>query len=302
MSPFLFDLLPAYGALVATAFVVGILVGMKNARKVGISFESQLDVAFWIVFGALLGARVLFIVVNLRTYLELPPETLTIFGKAIEIPAVLAFWRGGLVFYGGVIGAVTGAVVIAVRRRLPALALADCVAPALAIAHAFGRLGCFFAGCCYGHPGAGGFGAAFPPGSLAYMETITAPVGGRLPDTTPHLHPTQLYDGGGELLIFGLLVFLWPRKRYHGQIALTWVALYPVLRFVVEIFRGDMLRGFVARIPIPPVANLLALPDAQPILLSTSQLVGLLIALAAAVTLLLLRRKPADTSTPASVG
>lgn len=295
MNPQLFDLVPAYGVLVATAFVVGILVGMRNAKKVGISFESQLDVAFWIVFGALIGARVLFIVVNVQTYLELPPEIVRVFGLEISLPAVLAFWRGGLVFYGGVIGAATGAIVVAIRRKLPALALADCIAPAVAIAHTIGRLGCFFAGCCYGHPGAGGFGVAFPPGSLAYMETVK-PVAGHLASTTPHLHPTQLYDSVGELLLFGLITFMAPRKRYHGQLMLTWVALYAAVRFVVEIFRGDHLRGFVVRIPVAPVARWLALPESQPILLTTSQAVGLLIAVVGGVTLLLLRRRAASPS------
>lgn len=299
MSPLLFDLVPAYGLLVASAFVIGILVGMRNARKVGVSFESQLDVAFWIVFGALIGARLLFILVNLRTYLELPPEKLGLPGVEVSIPAVLAFWRGGLVFYGGVIGASIGAIVVAARRKLPMLALADAIAPALAVAHAVGRLGCFFAGCCYGHPGAHGFGARFPPGSLAYIETITAPFGGRLPATTPPLHPTQLYDGLGELLLFGVLTWLWPRKRHHGQLMLTWVAAYAVQRFVVEIFRGDVLRGFVTRIPVPPLARLLALPETQPLLLSTSQLAGMLIAAVAAVTLWWMRRRQAASSSPA---
>jgi phosphatidylglycerol:prolipoprotein diacylglycerol transferase len=171
----------------------------------------------------------------------------TPFGR---IPRVLAFWEGGLVFYGGFIGAALTAWWYMRRHAMPFLAHADTLIPSVAIGHFFGRLGCFCAGCCWGDVAHRHLPwlAKFPPESLAYQTFASRAnpaaylAGDRL--ATLPLHPTQLYESFGELGLFLLLVLVVrPGKRFHGQVLATWLMLYAVLRTVVELFRGDVERG-----------------------------------------------------------
>ena len=127
----------------------------------------------------------------------------------------LRVWEGGLVFYGGVIAAAAFAFRFARREGWQPARIADLFAPALALGHAFGRLGCFAAGCCYGKEVGGalgsGWGVRFPHGSVAFDQYVAA---GLSPSAfTPRLHPTQLYEAAGELVIFTVLLALRGRAR-----------------------------------------------------------------------------------------
>jgi phosphatidylglycerol:prolipoprotein diacylglycerol transferase len=170
-----------------------------------------------------------------------------------RIPRVLALWEGGLVFYGGFIGAALAGAVYMRRHRMRFFEYADTLIPSLAIGHFLGRLGCFAAGCCWGRIAHGSFPwlVSFPKGSLAYEAFAAAPDAhahlladgsGTLP-----LHPTQLYEAFGELGLFVLLAFvIRPRKRFDGQILASWLLGYSVLRAAIEAFRGDVARGVFA--------------------------------------------------------
>ncbi|HMC94322.1 MAG TPA: prolipoprotein diacylglyceryl transferase family protein, partial [Polyangia bacterium] len=167
----------------------------------------------------------------------------------------------------------------------------DLFAPALAIGHAFGRLGCFAAGCCFGKETLSRVGVAFPRGSVAFdvLEAASAIPPGA--GETPPLHPTQLYEAFGELAIFLALCALRPRlRRRPGMLLIVYLGLYAVLRFVVEIYRGDLLRGFLFAFHTPALAAWLGLPPAEPIFLSAGQL-GSLLAVAAVVVALIRLRK-----------
>jgi len=242
--------LHSYGLLIASAFLVGIWLAQREARRRGQDPERIADLSFWILVAALVGSRVYFILVNWGDYFG-PGRGLvsTPFGR---IPRLLAVWEGGLVFYGGFIGAALTAWGYMRRHRMPFLAHADTLIPSVAFGHFLGRLGCFAAGCCWGEVAHGHlpWGARFPPASLAYQtlsgrdhaEAFLAP--DRL--STLPLHPVQLYESFGELAIFVLLVLLVrPRKRFHGQVLAVWLLVYAVLRAVVELFRGDVERGVV---------------------------------------------------------
>src|SRR5205823_18082 len=109
------------------------------------------------------------------------------------------------------------------------------LAPSLALGHVFGRIGCFFAGCCFGKPWAAG--VSFPRDSVAFDELLGAGQIAAGAGTTPPLHPTQLYEAAGELGIFFLLLWARRRQRFAGATALLYAASYAGLRFVVEIFR-----------------------------------------------------------------
>ncbi len=242
--------LHSYGLLIATAFVVGIWLAQREGKRQGQDPERIADLSFWILVAALVGSRVYFIFVNWGDYFGPGAWVATRFGR---IPRLLALWEGGLVFYGGFIGATLTAWWYLRRHRMPFLAYADTLIPSVAFGHFLGRLGCFAAGCCWGRPCDAGlpWGARFPPESLAYQSFEMREGGSRFLShdhlfTVP-LHPTQLYESGGELLLFALLV-LWvrPQKRFHGQALAFWLMAYAVLRTAVETFRGDVERGVVA--------------------------------------------------------
>ena len=177
-------------------------------------------------------------------------------------------WEGGLVFYGGAVGAALVALFFARRERWSFWVLGDVFAPGVAIGHALGRLGCFAAGCCFGKE-SGPWGVAFPSGSVAFDEL--GAVGALAPNAsfTPPLHPTQLYEAGGELAIFALLCAVRPRLRTRpGALVLTYAVLYALLRFCVELFRGDMARRYIVELATPRLAAWLGVPPGEPVLLS----------------------------------
>ncbi len=243
--------LHTYGLLIAGAFLVGIWLAQREARRRGQDAERIADLAFWILVAALAGSRVYFILVNWGDYFG-PGRALvaTPFGR---IPRLLAVWEGGLVFYGGFIAAALTAWWYMRRHGMRFLPHADTIIPSVAFGHFMGRLGCFSAGCCWGEVAHRhlAWAARFPPASLAYQTFSTRPdpsayiAADRL--TTLPLHPVQLYEAFGELAIFLVLVLaVRPRKRFHGQVLAAWLLLYAILRTVVEVFRGDVERGVVA--------------------------------------------------------
>lgn len=239
--------LHTYGLLIASAFLVGIWLSQREARRRGQNAERIADLTFWILVAALVGSRVYFILVNWGDYFGARAMVATPIGR---IPRLFAVWEGGLVFYGGFIGATLTAWWYMRRRRMGFLAHADTMIPAVAFGHFLGRLGCFGAGCCWGEVAHGDlpWAARFPPASLAYQSfAARVPAEGFLaPDrlSTLPLHPVQLYEAFGELAIFLVLVLLVrPNKRFHGQVLASWLLLYAVLRTVVELFRGDVERG-----------------------------------------------------------
>lgn len=242
--------LHTYGLMIATAFVVGIWLAQREGKRQGQDPERIADLSFWILVAALVGSRVYFIFVNWSDYFGPGAWVVTRFGR---IPRLLALWEGGLVFYGGFIGAALTAAWYMRRHGMAFLAHADTLIPSVAFGHFLGRLGCFAAGCCWGRgcDPALPWAARFPPESLAYQSFAMRENGARFLShdhlSTIPLHPTQLYESGGELLLFALLV-LWvrPQKRFHGQALAFWLMAYALLRTTVETFRGDVERGVVA--------------------------------------------------------
>jgi phosphatidylglycerol:prolipoprotein diacylglycerol transferase len=243
--------LHAYGLLIAAAFLSGMWLAQREGRRRGQDPERIADLSFWVLVAALVGSRVYFIFVNWDDYFG--PGRALVATPLGRIPRLLAFWEGGLVFYGGFIGAVLTAVWYMRRHAMTFLPHADTIIPSVAFGHFLGRLGCFSAGCCWGEVAGGHlpWATRFPPGSLAFQTFQSRPhpeaflAADRL--STLPLHPVQLYEAFGELALFLLLVLaVRPRKRFHGQVLATWLVLYAVLRTVVEFFRGDVERGVVA--------------------------------------------------------
>lgn len=212
--------LHTYGLLVATGFVTGLFLAVRQAKRQGISSERILDLGFYILLAAIIGSRLLFVATAPEHYLSRPLE-------------IFKIWEGGLVFYGGLIFAVPVAVWYMNRHSLDKWAIADIIAPSIAIGHAIGRLGCFSAGCCYGAPAEG------LPWAVTFLHPETLAIRG-----VP-LHPAQIYESLGELVNFSLLIILRKHQSFKGQLFWTYILFYSVLRFVVEFFRGDEIRGFI---------------------------------------------------------
>ena len=264
MFPLLFEVpvfggvrIYTYGVLVALAFLAGIFWTTREARiaKIaGVDPDTILDLSFYIVLAALVGSRILYIFVDWQRYASHPLD-------------VIKIWEGGLVFYGGLIGAILMSIVYLKKHRLSFLKVADLFMPGVALGHAFGRLGCFAAGCCYGRvmPSGSFFSVTFPPNRFSL-----APAG--LP-----LFPSQPVESVAEFLIFLLLILLRRKKRFEGQIFLVYITLYGISRSILETFRGDSIRGFII-----------------PNLLSTSQLISGCLILIVGVLYFRLRRRTVE--------
>ncbi|MBI4210997.1 MAG: prolipoprotein diacylglyceryl transferase [Deltaproteobacteria bacterium] len=230
MHPILFKIpifggipIATYGLLVAVAFLIGNFWVRYESKRLGDNPETASDLIFWIILSGLAGSRMLYHNVA---------EPSRYFSKPLVF---FKFWEGGLVFYGGFIAAAIGGSYFCYRHRLRVLKYFDIVAPALSLGHAVGRVGCFFAGCCFGRPT-----HDHPWYAVIFPEIAE----GRAPAGIP-LYPTQLMESGAELIIFGFLLWLRLRKKFDGQIFVTYVMLYAIVRSIIEIFRGDLDRGFI---------------------------------------------------------
>jgi len=251
MHPILFQFgsikIYAYGFFIAVGFILALVFAVRRARREGIPFENVVDLFFYTVLSAFLGARILFVLINFDDYRQNPLH-------------IFRLWEGGLVFYGGLIPAALVAFLYMRRRRLPAWKLADLISPLITLGLFFGRIGCFLAGCCYGKETSLPWGVVFKnPESLALLNVP--------------LHPTQLYDAANGLAIFLFLNWMQKRKTFDGQIFWLFLFLYSITRFLIEIFRGDP-RGFLFGG-----------------LLSTSQAVGVLLAIFSLFMLFYMREK-----------
>src|SRR5215813_5228134 len=262
-----------YGLLLAGGFVAAVSLSARLAEREWPGEEGErkreqvLDLSFWVLVSALVGSRVLFIIVNWKDYAADPKKIFSL--------------GGGLVFYGGLLGAISASLIYARRNGIDFLRLADVAMPTISLGQALGRLGCFAAGCCWGDVAAKGYrlGVHFPgggeartlfgqvtgTGSLAYQSQITDSrfvvettgqvVHGAIPGAerisqwvaqhghTLPLHPTQLYESVGQFALFLGLLALRRYRRFHGQIFAVWLMCYAVLRTTVELFRGDVERG-----------------------------------------------------------
>ena len=222
MHPILFKIGPitiyTYGVLIATAFFLGLALAVIQARMEGEDLHKIMDLGFYILLSAVVGSRLLYIAVEFREYLSNPLR-------------IFKVWEGGLVFYGGFIMAMAVVIIYVKKNEMSLWKVGDILAPSVAIGQGVGRLGCFFAGCCYGRETDVPWAVIFKnPNTLAPMDV--------------HLHPTQLYDSANGFIIFAALLILRKFKKFDGQLFWTYTLLYAVGRFIVEIFRGDE-RGFV---------------------------------------------------------
>jgi phosphatidylglycerol:prolipoprotein diacylglycerol transferase len=227
MHPILIDFgffqLPSYGVLLATAVVVALWTLRLRADRAGMDGTSLVDFGLWLVIWALIGAKLLLVLVELPRYIKDPA-------------AVFGTIRAGGVFLGGFVAAVVAAIILLRRYQLPALASFDVLSPSLALGHAIGRIGCLLAGCCWG-------ASCDLPWAITYTNPIAAQNLG-----TPlgqHLHPFPVYSSLFNIGLYLLLAGYYGRRPASGRVFATYLVLYGVGRFFLEWTRGDAVRGFV---------------------------------------------------------
>ncbi len=210
--------LHTYGVLLAMGFLSAVFIALKEARRVNIDPNIVMDLAFYILISALIGSRLFYVFSN---WDEFRDEPISIF----------LFWRGGLVFYGGLICAFLVGLWYVKKKQLKFTPLADLVAPSIALGQAIGRLGCFSAGCCYGKP-------TEIPWAVTFKDPYTL-----APRDIP-IHPTQLYESLATFSIFLTLIIMRRRERFQGKLFWYYLLFYATARFIIEFFRGDP-RGWV---------------------------------------------------------
>jgi phosphatidylglycerol:prolipoprotein diacylglycerol transferase len=207
-----------YGLLLAVGFIVGLWTASRRAMRDRIPPEKVFDSGIWLIIGAIVGARMLYVISYWDRLVQEP-----LFPKA-PWTEVFMVQRGGLVFYGGLIGATVAGLIYVWKNKLPLWKFADALAPSIALGYVPGRLGCLMNGCCYGRETSMPWAIHFP------LDHETRGVG---------VHPTQIYDALLNLALYFALAWLHRRKKFDGQIFASYLICYSITRSVVEAFRGD---------------------------------------------------------------
>jgi phosphatidylglycerol:prolipoprotein diacylglycerol transferase len=202
-----------YGVMIALAFLAGLWTATRRARRENISGEKIADIVLWLMIGSIIGARTVYVTTYWRDEFADQPFS-----------EVFMIQHGGLVYYGGLIGAAIAGFIYMGRKKMPLWKTSDVLAPSIALGNVFGRIGCLLNGCCYGRPTNMPWGIRFPAGH----QYAGVPV-----------HPTQIYDALDNFILYLLLAWLFRHKKFDGQVLATFLIGYGVTRVFMECFRGD---------------------------------------------------------------
>ena len=209
--------IPMYGVMSALGMLAAFVLLGFTRKQTRFSEDQALSAVLWAIIMGFVGAKVLYWLVEIK--------------QVIADPSFLLHTlREGFVFYGALIGGLGGVAIYARNKKLPFLSLTDYFIPGLVIGHAFGRIGCFFAGCCYGM-------------ECETPISIVFPAGGAAPAGIPLL-PTQLMESAFLFLLCAFLVWQLTKKKPFGTVSGWYMVLYGAWRFTIEFFRSDE-RGFV---------------------------------------------------------
>ncbi len=255
MYPRLLELGPitvyTYGVLLAAAYLFGLQLARIRAKERGLDANRVLDLGIYIIISALVGAKLLLLITDFKSFTADPRELLTLA-------------RSGGVFYGGLIVAVIVALWYIRRVGLPLWTTCDVFAPGIALGHVVGRFGCLFAGCCFGKPTTRPWGITFTDPFAA--ANVGTPLG-------VALHPTQLYEAGAELLILIVLLVTERKGRpFPGRTFWLYMLLYAISRFIIEFYRGDD-RGTVGMFSTSQFISIVLAPLAIVMLVYLSRVV-----------------------------
>jgi phosphatidylglycerol:prolipoprotein diacylglycerol transferase len=218
MLPVLFRIgsfyVPTYGVLIATAFLTGLAVTTRLARRAGLPPDKITNLAVYCAIAGIAGAKLFMFLFDIRDYIRDPGQIFS-----------MATLQAAGVFHGGFLVALIFAYLYLDRHKLPILSTMDVFAPGIVIGQAIGRLGCFAAGCCWGK-------VCYLPWGVRFRSQFAAPV----PIDKP-LHPVQLYESAADLFIFLVLYRRLAQAHRSGQIIGLYLVLYSTARFIIEFFR-----------------------------------------------------------------
>ncbi|HJA31470.1 MAG TPA: prolipoprotein diacylglyceryl transferase [Candidatus Eisenbergiella pullicola] len=209
-----------YGLMMAIAILTAYYMVEYRAKKKGMDYEKIFPLDIWAVVGGLLGAKILYLLTRLPDLMADPS-------------LILHSLKDGFVVYGSIIGGVAAAWIYCKKSRMDFLKIFDLVVPSLALAQGIGRIGCLLAGCCYGMQV-----SENNPIGIVFHESAYAPNG------VP-LFPAQIVSSILNFIHFGILMLLSKRLKTDGQLAGCYLVFYSIGRFILEFFRGDLIRGNV---------------------------------------------------------
>lgn len=200
-----------YGLMIALGFLSAYSLCVYRGKRRGLSEDILWGILCCAIVGGLIGTRILYYIV------ELP--------SILKDPSILWDFKNGYVVYGGIIGGVLAGFLYCRKKKVSFLKYFDLVMPAVALAQGLGRLGCFFAGCCYGRETNAWYGITFRNSKFALNNV--------------KLVPTQLISSAGDFLICGILLLYAKRNPVNGRVASAYLILYGFGRFGVEFLRND---------------------------------------------------------------
>ncbi|WP_040214061.1 prolipoprotein diacylglyceryl transferase [Clostridium polynesiense] len=201
-----------YGLMIALGIISGILLLNYRAKKRGYNEDNILNMALLAVAGGILGGKLLYIITDYKAVLQNPSMIIKNFGE-------------GFVIYGAIMGGGIAVYLYCRTKHWNIYKILDLAVPSVAIGQGFGRIGCFFAGCCYGAPTNSPLSCEFPAGGFA-------PAG-------IHLHPTQIYSSVFNFLLAFFLLWYDNKKERKGRTFSLYLIIYSIGRFLIEIIRND---------------------------------------------------------------
>jgi phosphatidylglycerol:prolipoprotein diacylglycerol transferase len=214
-----------YGIFAAIGFLTGFHVAGKRAPRAGLTVEAVMNIAPWIIGGAIIGARILYVISYWKQDFADKP-----------LWEIFMIRRSGLVFYGGLVGSCLATILYCRIKDLPLWRMADVISPSIALGHVFGRIGCVMTGCCYGRPTNLPWAIHFPADHWTHGVSV---------------HPTQLYESFLNLCLYLGLAALFKRRRFDGQVFATYLIGYAFVRAFTEMFRGDYQVHYLGGIATP---------------------------------------------------
>lgn len=233
-----------YGFMIAVGVIAAWIITNRRAEKQKLDHEHVFSLVIWCLLGGMFCAKILFWITEWKSIVRDPHY-------------ILDTISDGFVVYGGIIGGILAGCLYCYIKKTDFWKYFDLVMPSVALAQGFGRIGCLLAGCCYGRETNSIFSITFQNSDFAPNHVA--------------LIPTQIYSSILDFLHFGILLYIAQHKKKDGQVAACYLIFYSIGRFVLEFFRGDLIRGSVG-------------------MLSTSQFISLFI-LVAGILILVIRSK-----------
>lgn len=206
--------IPSYGFMLVVSFVAAIIFVRRAAKKFNISTDTIDSLAFYVMLGVIIGGRILYVIFHWSQY-------------AHDVLGTVRIWEGGMMFFGGFLGALVASIIFLKKHKLPILQIGDLIAPAIGLGEFFTRIGCFLNGCCFGIPSTLPWAIQFPDECVAGYSPVAA----------YRLHPTQLYAS-----LFGLMLFFFLRdrlyKKHHtGDVFAFYLIFSGLFRFGIDFIR-----------------------------------------------------------------